>query len=366
MADQEETSSSVIIFEKALSSREPIKELLEMAKDFIRKGEMENLSDIDMMLIDRFIGYLRKGTIDDLKEFQDAVLSFTDSKVADRLKQDEEGERFFHRWDHFHDLCDAATENYDPELTRQFIESRKHGKELMHLLFQNQEGIRHNELSLRLGISPPHLSKLLREFQEHDLITRERKNKVSIIRLGITGRAFMKGNEQAAEIYENGRIDDDMQQYRLTPEPAAVVAERGEAYTAIPAKKRGRQKFVSKGIENKDTLSIIYNMKPSDKTVMQALYKNAKILKKFRVKKIGLFGSYSRGNQKQQSDIDLLVEFDLSGFDENFTGYYDNYIGLLATLTKILRQKVDLVTSDMISPHIRPYVLNEVRYFETA
>jgi predicted nucleotidyltransferase len=107
-------------------------------------------------------------------------------------------------------------------------------------------------------------------------------------------------------------------------------------------------------------------MKLSDKTVMQALYKNANILKKFRVKKIGLFGSYCRGNQKQQSDIDLLVEFDLSGFDENFTGYYDNYIGLLATLTKILRQKVDLVTNDMISPHIEPYVLNEVRYFETA
>ena len=92
MAGQEEISASVIIFQKALSSREPIKELLNMAKDFIRKGEMESLSDIDMMLIDRFIEYLRKGTIDDLNEFQEAVLSFTDSKVADRLKQDEEGE----------------------------------------------------------------------------------------------------------------------------------------------------------------------------------------------------------------------------------------------------------------------------------
>jgi predicted nucleotidyltransferase len=107
-------------------------------------------------------------------------------------------------------------------------------------------------------------------------------------------------------------------------------------------------------------------MKVADNEIIQALHKHADVLKKHRVKKIGLFGSYARGDQKPQSDIDLLVEFDLSFFDENFTGYYDNYLGLMSTLRKIFKVKVDLVTDDMISPHIKPLMMDEVRYVKTA
>ena len=230
MSMQKEASLSVDIFEAALGSEEPIKELFEIAARLIQDGEIGNLSDIDVMLIERFIEYLRGGSSDELDAFQAAVLSFTDSEIGDRLKANKEGQKYYYRWQHFHDLCGMAVENYDPKLAKRFVESRKHGKGLLTLLYQNREGIRHNELSKRLGVSPQYLSKLLREFQEHDLITRERKNKVSIIRLGAAGRAYISENfsfyETAGPVspgtYKPGN--------QTAPRNAAMVAERKIEY----------------------------------------------------------------------------------------------------------------------------------------
>ena len=100
----------------------------------------------------------------------------------------------------------------------------------------------------------------------------------------------------------------------------------------------------------------MYLMELTDKTIMRVLREHAGILKKYKVKKIGLFGSFSRSEQKSRSDIDLVVEFDLGGFDRNFTGYFDNYLELLEALKRILKRDIDLVTNDMLSPYIEPYV----------
>ena len=104
----------------------------------------------------------------------------------------------------------------------------------------------------------------------------------------------------------------------------------------------------------------------SRQEVMRALMESAEDLKRLRVKRIGVFGSFARGEQKQRSDIDLLVEFDKSAFDRNLTGYSDNYDRLLRELERILRRRIDLVTQDMLSPFIRPYVEKDIEYLETA
>lgn len=100
--------------------------------------------------------------------------------------------------------------------------------------------------------------------------------------------------------------------------------------------------------------------------IITALRENLESLKKFKVKKIGLFGSYKRDEQRKKSDIDLLVEFDKSAFDKNLTGYSDNCDALLHELKKTLGQKIDLVTQDMVSPFIRPYIEREIEYLETT
>ncbi|NVM01916.1 MAG: nucleotidyltransferase family protein [Candidatus Helarchaeota archaeon] len=85
-------------------------------------------------------------------------------------------------------------------------------------------------------------------------------------------------------------------------------------------------------------------------------YKNQ--LQKYGVNKIGLFGSYARGENKKESDIDILVEF--SRGKKNF----DNFIELAFFLEEIFNKKVDILTPESISPYLKPYIMKEV-LFET-
>lgn len=76
---------------------------------------------------------------------------------------------------------------------------------------------------------------------------------------------------------------------------------------------------------------------------------------KYGVKSIGLFGSYSRGDQTSESDIDLLVEFGKP------IGLF-KFIALEDYLGQRLGAKVELVTEDALKSIIRPYVTKEVVY----
>ncbi len=75
----------------------------------------------------------------------------------------------------------------------------------------------------------------------------------------------------------------------------------------------------------------------------------------FKVKEIGIFGSYVRGDQKEASDVDILVEFEE-------TPTLLEFIELENYLTEILGVKVDLVMKRALKPRIRENVLKEVVY----
>src|SRR6266545_434356 len=74
------------------------------------------------------------------------------------------------------------------------------------------------------------------------------------------------------------------------------------------------------------------------------------------VKRIGIFGSHARGNAREDSDIDLIVEFDEG------RKTYDNFIDLCFFLEDLLGRKVDLLTQESISPIIRPYIERDAHY----
>lgn len=101
------------------------------------------------------------------------------------------------------------------------------------------------------------------------------------------------------------------------------------------------------------------NKKTKTKTeIIKLLKQHDKDLKeKFKVKEIGLFGSYIRGEQNKQSDIDLIVEFDLKAFGDNFEGLYDTFIALSSYLEKLFGRKVDILT---------PTSINTIRIKEVA
>jgi hypothetical protein len=101
----------------------------------------------------------------------------------------------------------------------------------MKLLYKHKsEGLRHNQLAQQLGISPQHLSKLLREFIEHELITRERQTKFSIIKLSIIGNAYMKENDSRYHMDRDIGTAFHLEDYPHNTQPAAVIAGRKEEY----------------------------------------------------------------------------------------------------------------------------------------
>ena len=76
------------------------------------------------------------------------------------------------------------------------------------------------------------------------------------------------------------------------------------------------------------------------------------ILQKYNIKRAGLFGSYARGEMREDSDIDILVEVadDISLLD---------FVGIKLEIEDILGKKIDLVEYDTIKPLIRERVIKE-------
>ncbi len=76
---------------------------------------------------------------------------------------------------------------------------------------------------------------------------------------------------------------------------------------------------------------------------------------KYYVKRLGIFGSVVRDEQRKGSDVDMLVEF-ISPI-----GFFD-FIRLENFLAETLNQKVDLVSKKALKPAIKSDVLKEVLY----
>lgn len=91
--------------------------------------------------------------------------------------------------------------------------------------------------------------------------------------------------------------------------------------------------------------------------IMSFLEENKAILKKYHVKRIGLFGSFFEGKQKKTSDVDFLVEFEKPSFD--------NFMDLTEYFEDKLKRKVDLITKGNLSPYISPYIKNKVLWYES-
>jgi len=69
--------------------------------------------------------------------------------------------------------------------------------------------------------------------------------------------------------------------------------------------------------------------------ILNKLSKNKSyIVRNFEVEKIGLFGSYAKGKQTEDSDIDIYVEFKHKTFD--------NLAGLWNYLEELYHKKIDL------------------------
>jgi predicted nucleotidyltransferase len=77
---------------------------------------------------------------------------------------------------------------------------------------------------------------------------------------------------------------------------------------------------------------------------------------KFGVKRIGIFGSFSRGEEREDSDLDVLVVF------EEGQKTFDNYMDLKFYLEDLFGREVDLVTERALKPQLKDIIMKEVVY----
>ncbi len=76
---------------------------------------------------------------------------------------------------------------------------------------------------------------------------------------------------------------------------------------------------------------------------------------KYHVKEIGIFGSVARGEERDGSDVDVLVEF------VSAPGFFD-FVRLESFLSDFLGKKVDLISKYALKPLIREEILKEALY----
>jgi len=79
--------------------------------------------------------------------------------------------------------------------------------------------------------------------------------------------------------------------------------------------------------------------------------KIVKILKKNKITRAGIFGSYARGEQKKNSDIDILVE------PPKGIGF--GFVGVQFEIEDELGKKVDFVSYKTIHPRLKKQILKE-------
>ncbi len=86
------------------------------------------------------------------------------------------------------------------------------------------------------------------------------------------------------------------------------------------------------------------------------LARNQAQLRAYGVSRLGVFGSFARDEQTDESDVDLLVEF------EPGKKSFDNFMSLALFLEETIGRKVELLTPESLSPYIGPHILREVEY----
>jgi uncharacterized protein len=88
--------------------------------------------------------------------------------------------------------------------------------------------------------------------------------------------------------------------------------------------------------------------------ILKQLESHCPAIKAYGVRRLGLFGSYARGEPRRKSDLDCVVEFERKSFDA--------YMDLKDYLENLFGRRVDLVISDAIKPQLRETILEGTLY----
>jgi uncharacterized protein len=90
--------------------------------------------------------------------------------------------------------------------------------------------------------------------------------------------------------------------------------------------------------------------------ILRKLGENRETIRGFGVHRLGIFGSFARGEQSGASAVEFIVDFEKATFD--------NYFNLKFFLEDLFGRTVDLVDADAIKPGSRSTILEETVYLQ--
>ena len=91
-----------------------------------------------------------------------------------------------------------------------------------------------------------------------------------------------------------------------------------------------------------------------DEKIKEISEKTKPIFTKYGIKYAGVFGSYARGEDREESDIDILIRRGdkvLSLFD---------FVGMKDELSEILNKKIDLISENAVIPYFKNNIFSEL------
>jgi len=94
--------------------------------------------------------------------------------------------------------------------------------------------------------------------------------------------------------------------------------------------------------------------------IFQLLHSNKERLHALGVQRLGLFGSFVRGQQNPDSDVDILIEF------QPERKSFDNFLAIAQLLEELFQRRVEVLTPESLSPHLGPHILKEIEYAALA
>ena len=101
-------------------------------------------------------------------------------------------------------------------------------------------------------------------------------------------------------------------------------------------------------------------MVTSKKEIFIILEELKDTLRSIGVRRIGLFGSFARDESTGASDVDIIVSF-VRGCKN-----YDNFFHLAELLEEKFGRKVEIITEESVSPHVKKEIEKYVGYYEVA
>jgi predicted nucleotidyltransferase len=89
---------------------------------------------------------------------------------------------------------------------------------------------------------------------------------------------------------------------------------------------------------------------------LSVIEEHAEELRALGARRVGVFGSFARGEADKDSDVDVYVEFD------DMQRTYDNFFALHELLEKLFGRRVDLVTDKSLTETKARLIVPTVRY----